>query len=131
MSSSSSGAAEGSKYEDRVRCLLGHGGYELATMDKLISHLLKNLQAMGNDDTMWNLVELFRRHMDEGSIKPESFRQEAAYLSEGEAVFAFQYCPLQHDDKAVLHTEYLGVISEEESHAVEEAAAPAPKRQKR
>merc|ERR1712046_390966 len=40
------GGAEGGKYEDRVRCLLGHGGYELATMDKLISHILKNLQTM-------------------------------------------------------------------------------------
>jgi C-terminal domain of Sin3a protein len=128
-SMTSGGAAEGGKYEDRVRCLLGHGGYELATMDKLISHLLKNLQAMGNDDTMWNLVELFRRHMDEGLIKPESFRQEAAYLSEGEAVFAFQYCPLQKEDKAVLHFEYLGVIAEEEGHSVEEV--PAAKRHKR
>ncbi|CAB9518048.1 amphipathic helix protein Sin3-like [Seminavis robusta] len=124
-----SSAAEGTKYEDRVRCLLGHGGYELATMDKLISHLLKNLQAMGNDETMWNLVELFRRHADDGIIKPESFRQEAAYLSEGEPVFAFQYSHLSKEDKAVLHFEYLGVISEEEVSHVEESQPV--KRQKR
>jgi len=130
-SMSHGGAAEGGKYEDRVRSLLGHGGYELATMDKLISHLLKNLQAMGNDDTMWNLVELFRRHLDEGSIKPESFRQEAAYLSEGEAVYAFQYCPLANVDKVVLYFEYLGVISEEEEQRVVEESSHPVKRQKR
>ena len=130
-SMSSGGAAEGGKYEDRVRCLLGHGGYELATMDKLISHLLKNLQSMGNDDTMWNLVELFRRHLAEGSVKPESFRQEAAYLSEGEGVYAFQWCPLSNEDKAVLHFEYLGVIAEEGHEEVDEAHQPSVKRQKR
>jgi len=130
-SMTSGGAAEGGKYEDRVRCLLGHGGYELATMDKLISHLAKNLQSMGNDDTMWNLVELFRRHMDEGDIKPESFRQEAAYLSAGEGVYAFQWCPLSDEDKAVLHFEYLGVIAEEGQQLVEEPPQPPPKRQKK
>ena len=43
--SSSSGLGEGAsgRYEDRVRSLLGHGAYELATMNKLIAHLLKNL----------------------------------------------------------------------------------------
>jgi paired amphipathic helix protein Sin3a len=128
-SMSSGGASEGGKYEDRVRCLLGHEANELATMDKLISHLLKNLQAMGNDETMWNLIELFRRHADEGAIKPESFRQEAAYLSEGEQVFAFQYSPLQKEDNAVLHFEYLGVISEEEVASVDDNQSS--KRQKR
>jgi len=86
---------------------------------------------MGNDDTMWNLVELFRRHMDEGDIKPESFRQEAAYLSAGEGVYAFQWCPLSDEDKAVLHFEYLGVIAEEGQQLVEEPPQPPPKRQKK
>ena len=132
-------AAEGGKYEDRVRCLLGHGGYELATMDKLISHILKNLQSMGNDDTMWNLVQLFRRHLDSGNFKPEAFRQEAAYLSDGEIMYAFQQCPVHKNggDKSVLHMEYLGVIAESEedgSSTVEpvvEPAAPPVKRPKR
>ena len=110
------GGAEGGKYEDRVRCLLGHGAYELATMDKLISHILKNIQSMGNDDTMWNLVQLFRRHLDSGSFKPDAFRQEAVYLSDGEPMYAFQQCPVHKDgsggNKSVLHMEYLGVIAE-------------------
>jgi paired amphipathic helix protein Sin3a len=116
---SGGGAAEGGKYEDRVRCLLGHGAYELATMDKLISHILKNLQSMGNDDTMWNMIQLFRRHLDSpGSFKPDAFRQEASYLSEGEIMYAFQQCPVHSKDgdgnKSVLHFEYLGVIAESE-----------------
>jgi paired amphipathic helix protein Sin3a len=129
-------AAEGGKYEDRVRSLLGHGGYELATMDKLISHILKNIQSMANDDTMWSLVQLFRRHMDAGGFKPEAFRQEAAYLSDGEQMYAFQLCPVHKDggDKSVLYMEYLGVIagSEEEDGSLSDPPVdPFPKRQKR
>jgi paired amphipathic helix protein Sin3a len=137
----SGSAADGGKYEDRVRCLLGHGGYELATMDKLISHILKNLQSMANDDTMWNLVQLFRRHLDAGGFKPEAFRQEAGYLSDGETMYAFQLCPVHKDggNKSVLHMEYLGVISEsaeqEDIPMVEAAAAtievPVVKRQRK
>jgi paired amphipathic helix protein Sin3a len=136
------GAAEGGKFEDRVRSLLGHGGYELATMDKLISHILKNIQSMANDDTMWSLVQLFRRHLDAGGFKPEAFRQEAAYLSDGEHMYAFQLCPIHKDrgDKSVLYVENLGVIvgSEEEDSLpsdppVEETKTKEPisKRQKR
>ncbi len=116
----SGSAAEGGKYEDRVRALLGHGSYELATMDKLISHILKNLQSMANDDTMWNLVQLYRRHLASGSFKPEAFRVEAGFLSEGEPMYAFQMCPVQRDkgDKSVLHMEYMGVISDNKKTAV-------------
>jgi paired amphipathic helix protein Sin3a len=129
-------AAEGGKYEDRVRSLLGHGGYELATMDKLISHILKNIQSMANDDTMWSLVQLFRRHADAGGFKPEALRQEAAYLSDGEQMYAFQVCPVHKDggDKSVLYMEYLGVISgseDEDGSLSEPAIEPLTKRQKR
>jgi len=128
-------AAEGGKFEDRVRTLLGHWGYELATMDKLISHILKNIQNMANDDTMWSLVQLFRRHIDAGGFKPDALRQEAAYLSDGEQMYAFQYCPIQKDrgEKAILHVESLGVIvgSEEEDSLSDRAVEPSTKRQKR
>lgn len=135
-------AAEGGKFEDRVRSLLGHGGFELATMDKLISHILKNIQSMANDDTMWSLVQLFRRHLDAGGFKPEAFRQEAAFLSDGESMYAFQSCPIRKGgggDKSILYMEYLGVISgsEAEDDSVSDLAGgsdapvPAAKRQKR
>ena len=103
------------EYEDRVRSLLGHGAYELATMDKLISHLWKNMQAVAQDETMWSLIQLYRRHRDSGCFQPEAFRQEAAFHSEGEPMYAFQWCPMQGGkDQGVLHFEYLGVIAEEE-----------------
>lgn len=128
-------AAEGGKYEDRVRSLLGHGGYALATMDKLVSHIIKNLQSMVNDDTMWNLIQLFRRHMDAGSFKPDAFRQEAAFLSDGETMYAFQKCPVHKDrgDKCVLHFEHLGVISESEAEdgSPPEATEPPPMKRPR
>jgi hypothetical protein len=108
------GIGEGGKYEDRVRSLLGHGAYELATMDKLISHLWKNLQAIAQDETMWNLIQLYWSHKEAGSFQPESFRQEAAYLSENEPMYAFQICPVQDKDEAVMYMEYLGVIAEVE-----------------
>ena len=131
------GAAEGGKYEDRVRSLLGHGGYELATMDKLISHIWKNLQAMAGDDTMWNLIQLYRRHAQAGSFQPEAFRQEAAYLSDGETMYAFQHCAVAGKDESVLYMEHVGVMDdedeEEESRVEDEEtpSEPSSKRQKR
>jgi hypothetical protein len=105
-------------------------------MDKLISHILKNVQSMANDDTMWSLVQLFRRHLDAGGFKPEAFRQEAAYLSDGEQMYAFQLCPVLKDggDKSVLYMEYMGVIagSEEEDGSLSDPSSePVSKRQKR
>jgi paired amphipathic helix protein Sin3a len=115
-----SGAAEGGKYEDRVRSLLGHGSYELATMDKLISHLWKDVAAMANDETMWNLVQLYRRHLAAGSFRPEAFRQEAAYLSDGEPMYAFQHCPVVDKDQSVLYMEYLGVMDDDDDDEEED-----------
>jgi len=54
----SADASEGGKYEDRVRHLLGNKSYELTTMDKLISHILKHLQTMANDDVLQSMVEV-------------------------------------------------------------------------
>jgi hypothetical protein len=132
--------SDGGKYEDRIRSLLGNGAYELATLDKLISSIWKNLQSLAQDETMWNLVQLYRRHKDTGMFQPESFRQEAAYLSDHEPMYAFQHCPIPGKDEAVLHIEYLGIISEdgdddddmeEETAESSEPEPPAPKRPKR
>lgn len=120
----------GGKYEDRARYLLGHGGYELATMDKLISHILKNLQSMAHDEVMMNLVSLFRRHYEKG-FRPESFKQEAAYLSEGDNMYAFQLCRIPESDDKILHLEFLGVIYEDDDQSqniIEHEPEPAPKR---
>lgn len=124
------GATEGGKYEDRVRSLLGHGGYELATMDKLISHIWKNLQALAGDETMWNLVQLYRRHAEAGTFQPEAFRLEAAYLSDGEAMYAFQHCPVSGKDESVLYMEYVGVMDDDEDAEEDDNSEPSTKRQR-
>merc|ERR1712129_38033 len=105
-------SVDGERYEDRVRSLLGHGAYELVTMDKLISHLLKNLQSMGNDEILGNLIQLYLRHKDSSGFKPSAFKQEASQLSLGENMFAFQYCSLSKVDKSIMFIEYLGCIAE-------------------
>eukprot|EP00554_Chaetoceros_debilis_P006297 CAMPEP_0194077716 /NCGR_PEP_ID=MMETSP0149-20130528/4297_1 /TAXON_ID=122233 /ORGANISM="Chaetoceros debilis, Strain MM31A-1" /LENGTH=1562 /DNA_ID=CAMNT_0038758825 /DNA_START=182 /DNA_END=4870 /DNA_ORIENTATION=- len=110
----STNTAEGGKYEDRVRCLLGHGAYELATMDKLVSHILKHLQHLANDDTMQGMVQIFRKQLDSGSFRPLAFRQEAAMISEGENVFAFQYCKIPKSDSTIMHVQLLGCITEDD-----------------
>lgn len=128
------GASEGGKYEDRVRSLLGHGAYELATMDKLIGHIWKNLQTLASDETMWSLIQLYRRHVEAGSFQPEAFRQEAAYLSDGEVMYAFQQCPIQDKDDSVLYMQYIGVMDEEEEvddDEEEEPTEPSQKRQRK
>jgi len=114
---SSVNAAEGGKYEDRVRCLLGHGAYELATMDKLVSHILKNLQNMATLDSMQNMIQVFQRHRDMGAFKPLAFRQEASIFSEGENMFAFQYCKVPKSDKTIMHMEFLGCIAESDEES--------------
>lgn len=111
---SSNSTAEGGKYEDRLRCLLGHNSYELATMDKLISHLLKNLQNMANDNTMQEMIQIFRRQQANGGFKPIAFKQEAAMASDGENMFAFQYCKIPKSDKTIMHMDFLGCITEAE-----------------
>jgi len=104
---------EGARFEDRVRYLLGNDSYELATMDKLISHILKHLQHMANDETLQNMIEIYRRHKLAGSFKPSAFREEAALLSEGENMYAFQICNVPKLDQKILHFEYLGCIAED------------------
>lgn len=108
----SASAAEGDKHEDRLRLLLGHYAFELSTMDKLVSHLLKHLQNMASDEMLNTLIQLYKRHLGAGSFRPTAFRQEAAILSEGEMIYAFQYCRVPNSDKSIMHYEYLGCLSD-------------------
>jgi paired amphipathic helix protein Sin3a len=111
----STSAADGGKYEDRLRSLLGHHSYELSTMDKLIAHVLKHMQQMANDDTFQGMIQIFRKQMDKGCFKPVAFRQEAAMISEGETVYAFQYCKIPDTDNTLMHIELLGCITDASS----------------
>lgn len=114
-SNASNASADGGKYEDRLRGLLGHHSYELSTMDKLIANALKHMQQMANDDTFQGMVQIFRKQMDKGCFKPVAFRQEAAMISEGETVYAFQYCKIPDTDNTIMHIEMLGCITDASS----------------
>lgn len=59
--------------------------------------------------------QLHRRHRDSGSFKPSAFRQEAASLSEGENMFAFQYSNIADTNKSIIHFEFMGCIAENET----------------
>jgi hypothetical protein len=103
----------GGKYEDRVRSLLGHGAFELATMDKLISHLWKTMQTLSQDEVSWNLIQLYRRHAKSQELWHfDAFRIEAGHFSEGEPMYAFQHCHVPEQDCSVLHMEYIGPTDE-------------------
>jgi len=119
----STSVAEGGRYEDRVRSLLGHYAYELATMDKLVNHIVKHLQNMGSDDVLHNMIRLYKRHLEAGAFKPTAMRQEAAHLSEGENVYAFQLRCVPKSDCSIMHYEYLGCIAEsdEDEEEIEES----------
>ena len=121
-----SAISEGGKYEDRLRSLLGHDSYELSTMDKLISHTWKQIQEMAMDDNMWKIVHSYRRQLNTGSFHPESFKQEAVNLSDGEPMYAFQHCWIPDTDNSIIHMEYLGVMADEDDDPMEEAEIEIP-----
>jgi paired amphipathic helix protein Sin3a len=146
----SSEASEGGKYEDRVRHLLGNNAYELTTIDKLIAHILKHLQNMANDDILQNMIEvcvqsdydmtyfstlqisqcrlffspyqIYRRHESIGKFKPSAFRDEAAIMSEGENMYAFQICKVPSTDKKIVHFEFLGCIADDDEEEDDDVA---------
>ena len=64
------------------------------------------------------MVQLYRRHMLAGSFQPEAFRQEAAYLSDGEQMYAFQQCRIPNSDESVLYMEYLGEMDDDDDEVV-------------
>lgn len=86
----------------------------MTTMDKLVLHILKNLQNMTGDETMQSMVKVYRRQAEAGSFKPGAFRWEAAQLSEGENMYAFQYCLVPKSDRNILHFKFVGSIDESE-----------------
>jgi len=52
-----------------------------------------------------------------GEFKPVAFRQEASIFSEGENMFAFQYCKVPKSDKTIMHMEFLGCIAESDEES--------------
>ena len=59
--------------------------------------------------------QLHRRHKESGGFRPTAFRKEAAHLTQGENVFAFQYCKIPSSDKSIIHFEFMGCIAESDA----------------
>lgn len=73
-------------------------------------------------------VQIYRRHQLAGSFKPSAFREEAALMSEGENMFAFQVCTIPETDKKICHCEFLGCIAEDVEDEEEEGMEEDGKR---
>jgi hypothetical protein len=74
-------------------------------------------------------LQLYQRQKLAGSFKPTAFREEAALLSEGENMYAFQICNVPSKDEKILHYEFLGCIAEEsEDENAEEEERESNKR---
>jgi hypothetical protein len=56
------GSIDNVRFEEFCRSLLGNKAYVLFTLDKIISQLMKHLQAMANNDTVMKLIGLFMYH---------------------------------------------------------------------
>ncbi|KAJ3094926.1 Transcriptional regulatory protein sin3 [Phlyctochytrium planicorne] len=85
---------EAQEFEDRCRALFGTSGYIMFTVDKLIQHIVKQIQAIQADPKGHDLVELYFKDRDKPST---SSRQEAVYrlsaegLIQDENIFRLEY----------------------------------------
>jgi hypothetical protein len=59
-------------------------------------------------------LQIYRRHELAGNFKPSAFREEAALMSEGENMYAFQICNIPMTDQKITHFEFLGCIAEDD-----------------
>jgi hypothetical protein len=60
------GSVDNTRYEESCRQLLGNRSFVLLTLDKVVQHALKCLQAMANDDNVNKLIGLFVYHRCRG-----------------------------------------------------------------
>jgi len=115
-------AGENTRYEEKVRSLMGNNAYELYTMDKLINHTLKHLQAISSDEAFGQLVQVYRRHKKTGLFKPTAFKHEVAALSFDD-IYAFQFSKVKgsrkkHGFDAIMHIEYLEMLTENDENPI-------------
>jgi histone deacetylase complex regulatory component SIN3 len=92
------GTMDNARFEDFCRWLLGNKSYTLFTLDKIISQLMKHLQAMASDDNVTKLIGLFVYHHNHQSnsnnintnssssnnrgrgVDPNLYRQHVAHI---------------------------------------------------
>lgn len=83
------GSMDSAKFEDFCRSTLGNESYVMFTLDKIITQLIKHLQAMANDENVNKLIGLFVYHhnhqVDQEKGKPRGvdpllYQRHVAYI---------------------------------------------------
>jgi hypothetical protein len=75
------GSIDSNRYEESCRQLLGNKSFMLITLDKVVHHALKCLQAMTNDDNVNKLIGLFVYHRCRGIAAAASSTSTSASTS--------------------------------------------------
>lgn len=75
------GSMDNARFEDFCRMVLGNKSYVLYTLDKIISQMMKHLQAMANDDNVNKLIGLFvYHHSNPKGVDSVVYQQHVAHI---------------------------------------------------
>jgi len=86
------GNLESSRYEDECRALLGNNAYMLFTLDKLLLKLMKQLQALQNDDLSMKLRALYAYEKSRGTaFRDDVYHANACVLLHEETCYRIEY----------------------------------------
>jgi histone deacetylase complex regulatory component SIN3 len=96
------GTMDNARFEDFCRWLLGNKSYTLFTLDKIISQLMKHLQAMASDDNVTKLIGLFVYHHNHQSNNNNNSSNSTSSNSRGRGVDPNLY--RQHVAHILSHT---------------------------
>jgi len=108
------GSIDNSRYEESCRQLLGNKAYIVFTFDKIISHTLKTLQGLVNDENVTKLVGLFVYHTNRaGGADTEVYRNHAQQVlaNSVEDLYRIQMVTPSIADHAVMLIQYYGSAS--------------------
>jgi len=86
------GTMEPSKYEDECRSLLGNNAYMLFTLDKLLLKLMKQLQALQNDEVAVKLLKLYEYEKSRGvAFRDDVYHANAVVLLNDETCYRMEF----------------------------------------
>ena len=115
------GSIDNARFEDFCRTLLGNKSYTLYTLDKIISQLMKHLQAMANDDNVTKLIGLFvyhHNHCADGKdgVDPQLYQSHVAHILSHtmEEIFRIQLlCPTAGimSPSSEVSIQHLGIVN--------------------
>lgn len=114
------GSIDNSRYEESCRQLLGNKAYIVFTFDKIISHTLKTLQTLVNDENVTKLVGLFVYHSNRvGGVDTEVYKMHAQHVlaNSVEDLYRIQFASPSIADHPVMLIQYYGSASSADTSA--------------